>query len=365
MAKTTEEIVEELVAPRSEPKTPLKDGDLLSSGCTLLNLALSDRAKGAFYKGKYYHLVGDSDAGKTVGLMTAMAEASISKRFKDYQLIHDNPEDGQMMDVERYWGPRLAKRLRAPRYVKGEAVMSQTMEEFWYNLDDAMNAGPVVYALDSLDALSSEADGDKFQKRKKARNSGKAETGTFGTAKAKVNAGAMREVFNKLKKTGSILFIVSQARMAIGNPFETKTFAGGTALKFFCRGQVWYSVGKTVTKKVGSKTRQLGIVSLIRVKKNHQTGRRHTVKVPIFWATGIDDTGSCVDWLIEEGHWRRSKGGIDTRGNVPEVLNREELIKYIETNNMTKQLQSVVETAWSEIKKACTPERVNKYGGGK
>lgn len=367
MAKDrTAEMSEELTAPRAKGGPPLRNKDLLSSGSTLLNLALSGKASGAFYKGLYYHFVGDSDSGKTFLTLTTFAEAALNKRFKDYRFVHDNAEDGALMDMRRFFGS-AADRIEPPQGTRDDPTFSHTMEDFYYNIDDAMAKGPCIYLLDSLDALSSTADGKKFQQHKKAARRAKGEddkkeAGTFGTAKAKVNAGHMREVFNKIKKTGSILFIISQARHALNNPFETKTFSGGTALKFFCRAQVWFSTAGQITRPHGKKKHQAGIISQVRVKKNHQTGRRSTVQIPIYWSTGVDDTGGCVDYLIKQGHWRK-KGGLVQAKELDVQLRVEDLIRHVEGNNLEPQLRAVVEDVWEEIRAACVPERKNRYGG--
>ena len=108
--------------------------DLLGSGSTLLNLACTNKPYGAFQKGKYYLFVGDSQSGKTFLALTCMAEASISKHFKDYRIIYDNVEDGALMDIRRFFGDAVAERLEAP----SAAGCSKTVEEFYYNVDDAI-----------------------------------------------------------------------------------------------------------------------------------------------------------------------------------------------------------------------------------
>lgn len=359
----TEQMVEELTSPRVQQGPIIRTKDLLCSGSTLLDLALTDRAAGGFCKGKYYHFVGDSDAGKTFMTLTAFAEASINKRFRKYRLIHDNVEDGVLMDLSKFFGRAAYERIEPPRGTRKDPKFSETMEDFWFNLDDAMERGPCLYALDSLDALSSRADRKKFKQQKSRRNRKTADkaAGTYGTAKAKVNAAHMREVFNKLKATGSILFIVSQARFAMNNPFDDKTFSGGTALKFFCHAQIWFSPGGQLTRDVRGRQRQAGIVASVKVKKNRHTGRRSTVQVPIYWSTGLDNTGGCVEFLLKEEHWKKKKGGLVAAKELGVDLRKEELIKYIEDENREAELHALVEDVWDEIRLGCVPERKNKY----
>ena len=76
----------------------------LSTGCTLLNLAISDDPLGGFEAGKFYYLVGDSTSGKTFFSMTCFAEACRNEHFKDYDRIYDNIEDGMLMDCDKLFG---------------------------------------------------------------------------------------------------------------------------------------------------------------------------------------------------------------------------------------------------------------------
>jgi hypothetical protein len=82
----------------------------LSTGSTLLNLACSGKVSGGFIKGHYYHFVGDSSSGKTFLCLTCLAEAAINPHFDDYQLIHDDAENGSLFDFGKFFGPKMAGR---------------------------------------------------------------------------------------------------------------------------------------------------------------------------------------------------------------------------------------------------------------
>ena len=147
----------------------ITDDCYLSSGSTMVNLACSGRSIGAFIKGHYYFFVGDSDSGKTWLCLTCLAEACLNPAFKEYRLIYDATEHGAIMDWERFFGSRLAKRVEPPRMVKGEPIYSETAQDFYYHVSDAIDAGiPFIYILDSQDALSSKEEIDKFKKTKTA-----------------------------------------------------------------------------------------------------------------------------------------------------------------------------------------------------
>jgi len=332
----------------------------ISSGCTLLNLACSGRPDIGYIPGHYYFLVGDSASGKTWNLLSTLCEASISPLYKNHQLIFDDVEQGALMDLGKFFPP-LVDRLKSPI-----AGCSQTVEGFYYNVDVAMDSGPCVYVLDSMDALTTEDELSKFAERKKAYQKGKETSGTYGTSKAKLNSAYLRVIHNRLRETGSILLVVSQTRdnIGFGSQFQPKTRGGGRALTFYAALELWTSVYSSIKRTVMGKPRELGIICQVRVKKNRLTGRDRTIRFPLYHSHGIDDTGACVDWLIEEGHWEEKEGRIkppefDFEGRS------EKLIKLIEEQNKEEELRELVADIWGKIEKAAEVGRKNRYPSNK
>lgn len=337
----------------------------LSTGSTLLNLACSGRPDVGFLIGHFYFLVGDSSSGKTFLTLTSFAEAANRPRFKDYRLIYDNGEDGALMDLKKFFGPKMTSRLEPPAAMtsSGEPVCSTTVEEFYYHLDDALDSGkPVLYALDSMDVLTSEDEREKFAERKEAFRKGKTAPGSYGDGKAKKNSSNLRRCLHKLRETESVLLIVNQTRdnLGFGAQFNPKTRSGGRALTFYATLELWSSVKGPIKKRVNGKEHQIGVQCQVRVKKNRITGRDCKVTVPIYWSVGIDDVGGCVDYLIEEGHWKKTKGGVA----APEfdfAGTRDELIALVEEGGLEKELRKTVTSVWKSIEVACRVERKKRY----
>lgn len=336
--------------------------DLLSTGSTLLNLACSDNPFGGFLKGKYYFLVGDSTSGKTFLSMTCFAEAMINKNFKNYRLIYDNIEDGMLMDVEGLFGKAVADRLEFPsKDEDGNPVFSFTVEEFYYHLDDALKKDkPFIYVLDSMDGLSSDYEGDKFDQHKVAHRKGKQSPGSYGDGKAKRNSEGLRQVLNGLRDTGSILIILSQTRDNLGFGFEKKTRSGGHALKFYATVEIWSSVTGQIKRTIKGRDRAVGVHVGLKIKKNRITGKNREVEIDIYPSYGIDDIGTCVDYLIEEGWWRKIKQSVEA-GEFDFVATREKLIQQIEKEGWENELRSIVGKCWKEIEVASAPPRKSKY----
>lgn len=361
--KDTEGLKAMLTEKPSKKNTGIKSRDLLSTGSTLLNLACSGRIAGGFPKGKYIFIVGDSSSGKTWLSLTCLAEASINPQFDDYRFIYDNGEDGALMDISKFFGSKVAKRLEAPAMEEGEPVYSSTIEEFYDNLDDAIQEGrPFIYIQDSMDVLTSDAESEKFQEQKTARRKGKDTTGSYGDGKAKKNSSNIRRVLRHLRQTGSILIIISQTRdnIGFGAQFNPKTRSGGKALRFYACLEMWSSIREKIKKDINGKKRQLGIICEVEVKKNRLTGKETTVQIPLYHSFGIDDVGACIDYLLSEGHWSKKTGGL----SAPEFEfsgSREKLIKKIEDEDLGRELQTLVSSVWREIAEKCSISRKSRY----
>jgi hypothetical protein len=223
--------------------------------------------------------------------------------------------------------------------------------------------------LDSMDALDTKYAGEKFKERKTAARKQEAgdkkakAKGDYGDGKAKLNSTWMRGIVARLRDTRSILIVLSQERDNInaGMFEDDRTHAGGRSLKFYATWQLWSSVGTKMKKLVNGKERQIGIIANIAIKKNRLTGKEWTVKVPIYHSTGIDDTSGCVDFLVDEKHWKKNDSGIITVPEFDFKGKRAELVQYIEKNDLEFEMRDEVVTVWREIENQCRVERKNRY----
>ncbi len=356
MAKRSEQIKQALRHRRGADGAAPR---LLSTGSTLLNLACSGRPEGGFPVGHYVLLCGDSDSGKTFLGLTCLAEAAIDPAFDGYRLVYDAPEGGALMDVERFFGRRLAERLEQP----SDSGPSVTVQEFYAGLDRAFDdKRPFVWVLDSQDCLSSDQEIEKTRKERKARGRGEREAGSYGDAKAKVHSACLRRVMGPLRETGSLLVIANQTRDSF-DPFNQDAYSGGRALKFYAKLQLWSKAGGAIKRHVQGKDRQVGVYAKVRVKKNHLTGRDRQVVVPIYHSCGMDDCGGMVDYLVAEGVWADDRGAIAADGLGPVMrLRREALVAKIQEAGMEDDLRALVTERWAEVEDACRVERKSRYG---
>jgi len=347
-----------------KPKETITPDMLLSTGSTILNLACSGNPMGGLAKGYYYLIVGDSSAGKTMLVFHILAEAAKNKEFDDYDLIYDSSEFGALFNVREFFGRKLSRRLKKP-----SRGVSETVEDMYYNLDDAYEnykktGRKFIYIEDSMDSLTSKEDDTHFKKMKDARRKGTEAKGSYGATKAKFNSTSLRRMMTPLQKSGSMLIIVAQTRASF-SMFAPKGRSGGDALTFYATLEIWLSKNKRLHKTVRNQKMPIGILSRMRVKKNRVKGKDRAVIVPIYESFkggggGIDDIGSCIDYLVKMKHWKQSKGSI-TATEFDFVGKKEKLIQQIEFDERYKELQQLVGRVWNEIEDECSVRRVKRY----
>jgi hypothetical protein len=350
--------------------TPPDYDTALDTGSTLLNLAITGRPHGGWVRGFYYFFAGGTDSGKSFFLTTALAEAANDPRYDGYQLIADMPEDGVQMDLAAKFGSKLASRLRAPCYTEGQPDSSRTAEEFYVNLEAACKRGPCVYVLDSMDALSSGAEGKHFDKVKTAVNKARKgkdfeAPGSWGDGKARVNASGLRLATLWLGKTKSILLMVLQEKVDLSPSWETKNTSGGKAPSYYAQSRVWASRGAKIVKEktINKKKRyyHVGYDNRYHIERSRFTGRGAVVEVPIHTDSGIDDVGSCIDYLLAEGHWKASECVINAHDDLGIVGKHETVIEAIETRNLEPKLREIVSQVWHQRLKDVAVLRKPKY----
>ena len=139
------------------------------------------------------------------------------------------------------WGSSVAGYLYATaRQVVGNARQAAYFFTRAYGFTETAYKGletgardRTSHVLDSMDALLAMASNKKFAKRKQAtRGDGEEIKGSYGMDKPKENSESLRRALAGLRKTGSILIVISQTRdnIGFGAMFQPKTRSGGHAL---------------------------------------------------------------------------------------------------------------------------------------
>lgn len=371
MRKSKEVTPEEQIKRRSkkpveEPKPiQVRDDLLVHTGSTMLNLACSDRTIGGYLLGTFVNVVGGNSSGKTMAILSMFAECARDSRFDNYRFIYDEPEVANEFDMITMYGKKMAERLEPASWHRENKKLvskpSRTIEDFMKNFGTALrNERPCIYVLDSLDAISDDAELERYDKF----FDGKELKGTYGMAKAKGSSSFFRVLTQDLKQTKSLLVIISQTRDNTDPMAHQKERrSGGNALDFYASIVGWL----TVIQRLKELDLITGHHVNAAVKKNKLTGNERTVLFDTYNKYGIDDTNSIIDFMLKLEKWEKiSHGSSGMSVIIPELnieLNRKELVDRLDTDAefKTQQILPLVETAWNERELLITPKRAPKY----
>lgn len=339
------------------------------TGSTLLNLAVSDHADGGYGAGKGVNLVGDSDSGKTLLVLSGYMEMSLDPKWDEYRLIYDDAEDALEMAIDEMFGPKLAKRLEDPfgnRWGDDEFRSSENIEEFKNNVMMALatveKEGPFVYTLDSYDGLTSREE----TKRQKKEAGGKEQKRDYPRQPAILNE-MFRSISSKMRDTQSLVIIVSQTRDAInpGTFAATKRRAGGRGLKFFSSHEVWLAITGQIKRSINERDRSIGSKVRARSHRSKLTGKRRDVELKIYDDYGVDDVGSMIDWLVENKIWNQKPKSttIDTNGWVKKPMTRAKIVELVERGDgdWLGALRDECQDAWNTIEECLKMDRPRRW----
>lgn len=251
-----------------------------SSGAVLLDLVLG----GGWAMGRIFNIVGDKSVGKT--LLAIEAFANFKLKFPKGRMRY--------AEAEAALDETFAAQLGFPTEVTRPEELLNTVEDFRDDFDDFIKEpGPSLYILDSLDALSDDAELEKFEK--------KSDAGSYGTGKAKGMSGFFRLLTRKVKQQNSCLGIISQIRENIGVSFgEQYGRSGGKALDFYATHALWLHNAGKEEKTFESDTRAVGNKIIAKCKKNKVGLPFRECAFSIMFGYGTDSDMACLDWLIKE-----------------------------------------------------------------
>lgn len=255
----------------------------VSSGAQIIDCALG----GGYAEGRVVNIVGDRSAGKT--LLAIEAITNFVLKFEDAHARYAESESA----FDELYAEALGLPLDRVEFNRGKPL--RTIED-WYKdmirvLDENKDR-PMIYVLDSLDALSDDAEMER----------GIDETNTYGTQKAKKLGELFRKLVERIERQRCLLIVVSQLRDKIGVTFgETKTRSGGKALDYYASHILWLREKQKIKRTIKGVERIVGMDVELRVKKNKVGLPFRSADYPVIFGYGIDDVTAGVEWLLSVG----------------------------------------------------------------
>jgi recombination protein RecA len=254
----------------------------LSTGCTLLDLAIADRLPGGIPAGRITQIYGDESTAKTV--IGAEAAGSAQRQggacsVKDVEGTWDAPRMNMIHGIiyDKQW-----------EYSRPTSIENLFDDHLTKAVDfSAKHRGkPSACLVDSLSALGSEAE-----------LKAKMTDATMGTSRAKQLSLAFRKHLSILIDTLMGTIFIDQTRTNVGVSFgEQSTVSGGSALKFYASVRIKLTHLERLTNSHG---RIVGIKVGFFIRKNKVAAPFREGHFRLLFDYGIDDVSTNLEWLHE------------------------------------------------------------------
>ncbi len=309
-----------------EDPVPTNISDWVSTGSTMLDLAISNRPHGGLPVGRIVEINGLESSGKS--LVAAHALANVQK--KGGVAVYIDTENALDDKFLRSIGVNTSEMIYAQMDTceKIFAFIEQIIETVRGDKDNDKVVGIV---FDSLAAASTnkemEADFDKDG---------------WATDKALIVSKAMRKITKLIGRERILLVITNQLRQKLnvmfGDPWTT---SGGKALQFHSSVRIRLSLAskdKYIIKK-GKLDETIGIRLNAKVIKNRVGPPFRNATFDVYFDRGIDDLTSWIDILKAHDIVKRSNPGFkitDHNGEERKFIT-EEWTGLLENDEKLKQ----------------------------
>lgn len=308
------------------------------TGCRLLDLVLGGK-KGVFGipAGKFINIVGDKSAGKTFlsNEFIAWAHYNFGDKFR---WVYDDCESGYSFDTESMYGFEIMPLKLEDR------IHSKNVEDAFCNISnfarDLKKSEFGIYVIDSLDGLTSYEQDERAEERIKKFDEGKKlEKGTMGMGKQKyLSQEFFPQLCSVIEKKNILVIIISQIRENVDPySFEKYNRSGGKSMDFYAHSVLWLAGAKKILKK------EIPVGNVVKAKTTKSKTPRpfRDCFFNFLYDYGLDDIGTNVDYLFD---LRTEKGELNTKAKAIKweggELSLDELKDFLEKNGYSEKYEN-------------------------
>jgi recombination protein RecA len=301
---------------------PSEVSEWISTGSTMLDLAISNRPNGGLPVGRIIEITGLEASGKS--LLAAHALADTQK--KGGLAVYIDTENA----ISREFLEAIGINLKDMLYVPLETVedIFEAIESVIESIRKSSKNRLVTIVVDSVAGAST-----------KVEMSADYDKDGWATSKAIILSKAMRKITNFVGRERICLIFTNQLRTRLGVTFGDQwTTSGGKAIAFHSSVRLRLkSVGQIKLAKSADKPEAVvGITTRAQVVKNRMGPPLRTVDYDIYFDSGIDDYGS---WLT----LMKNYGLVDQAGAWYTYTNTDtgEIVKFLSKDFKSKLIDNV------------------------
>lgn len=280
---------------------PSEFTEFVSTGCTSLDLSISNRPHGGLPFGRIVELSGLEGSGKS--LIAAHVMANTQKMGGVAVLI--DTEAAVNWDFFEAVGVNRQKNFVYVPVATVEEIF-ESVESIVTSIREKSRTKPVTIVIDSIAGASSKSEMEAtFDKQ------------GYNTAKSQIIGMALRKLTVMLANQKILLLITNQLRqkmnaMPFSDPWVTP---GGKAVAFHSTVRVRLSLAGTIQRKTSDAKETIGVKVNTKVVKNRVGPPYRTAEFDIYFDRGIDDKTSWLKFLRDKDIITGKANGLTYESN--------------------------------------------------
>ena len=301
--------------------TPTDIKEFISTGSTMLDLAIANKPNGGIAVGRITEINGLESSGKSLIGAHILAET----QKKGGVAVYIDTENSVSEEFLKVLGIDTTQLL----YLQLQTVeqIFQAIEEIVLKVREAEKDRLVTILVDSLAAASTQVEIDAdFEKD------------GWATSKAIIISKAMRKITQLIGRQRIALVFTNQLRTKLGVMFgDPWTTSGGKALPFHASTRIRLKNKGRITD---SKKNVLGMTILAQVVKNRLGPPLRHAEFPLYFESGIDDIGSWLE-VMKKHKLVKSAGAWYTYTDVAGEeykFQSKDFLKILEENSLKEEV---------------------------